>query len=148
MLALTLLISFFDNAFMNADIIQWVITVVCFGVYTTLIYKETWKIALHDHNMVLYNHAEFDRLKWVKAAVISQLPGIALLIYAQFSETEIGTVYFLYANLMSVLNLLWDGGIKIGLFIAVLYVFPVTLLAYKFGYSERHLSDLVVYSNR
>ncbi|MDR0858673.1 MAG: hypothetical protein LBN97_06565 [Oscillospiraceae bacterium] len=124
-------------------------TVICFAGYAYIVYTEAWKVGIYDQNRVLYNRADYDRFKAVKAAILSQIPGIALAVMVQVSHSEQWVRYanFYYANFTYVLTIARENSARWVYFVPPLFA-SLAVLGYHVGYKQARLSDRLLFKKR
>lgn len=124
------------------------VTVVCFVFYVVYVYVQSWRTGERDHNLVLYKHREYQPLRPVWAALISQAIGIVLVVLVQFPS--FGFTWVRYARYYY-LNFNWFL-IHVGetfrpiFFVPVLIPFIVAPAAYHMGYRGIYLANKLVFS--
>jgi hypothetical protein len=124
-------------------------TVICFVGYAYIVYTEGWKIGIYDQNRVLYNRAEYDRFKAVKAAVLSQVPGLVLVIMVNTTRSQQWVDYanWYYANFIYVLTVAREHSQRWVYFIPPLFA-SLAVLGYHIGYKQARLSDKVMFKRK
>ncbi|MGI5936238.1 MAG: hypothetical protein ACOX7I_05520 [Oscillospiraceae bacterium] len=125
----------------------FVASVVTPIAYLLLTYLDAWRAGERDHNLVLYGHIKWDRLKPAKAVLFSQLPGIfcSVLIISNVSHDYLNRfVRLFFMNMAYEIQLLSDSFRGIYLLPALLPFISV-LPGYFLGYKGRRISDRLVY---
>jgi hypothetical protein len=124
-------------------------TVICFIAYAYIVYSEGWKIGIYDQNRVLYKRAAYDKFKAVKAAVLSQVPGIVLVILVNTTRSQQWVEYanWYYANFIYVLTVAREHSQRWVYFIPPLFA-SLAILGYHMGYKQSRLSDRVMFKKK
>ena len=69
-----------------------VVTAVCFLFYVVYVYIHSWRAGQRDYNLVLYKHDVEKKYKALAASLLSQLPGLILVILVQLSPEDFSWV--------------------------------------------------------
>lgn len=127
-----------------------VVTIVCFLFYVLYVYSQSWHIGQKDHNRVLYGHEEYQPYKAHLASLISQIPGLILVILVQFRGADFSVIrYARYYYLDFNWFLLNYGSEQSWLYFIPVFFGPiVACFAYRLGYKGTFLSDKVVFTTK
>ncbi len=124
-------------------------TILSTAVYIACIYVDAWRTGQRDYNLVKYGHIKEDKLKGLKASIISQIPGLilaAVLIFYTKGDFFGQAYRWIYLFFCYVVNLLAEGT-KAAYFIPLVFA-PVTAsIAYRLGYKGTRLFDKIVFVN-
>ncbi len=124
-----------------------VVTAVCFIFYVVYVYIHSWRTGQRDYNLVLYKHEEEKKYKALAASLLSQLPGLILVILVQLSPEDFSWVRYAryyYLNFNYFLLTLGESFRAI-YFIPVLFAPIIAVPAYRMGYKGIYLANKVVY---
>jgi hypothetical protein len=123
-------------------------TVVSTAAYVVFIYLDAWRTGQRDFNLVKYGHIKEDKLKGLKAAVISQLPGLILaVVLAFFKAPDIaGQAYrWIYLFFCSVVNLIAEKTAA-AYFIPLIFAPIIAAVGYQLGYTDKRLINKIVFT--
>jgi hypothetical protein len=133
----------FSDSFMTI-----IVNIVCLAAYGYIVYTESWKIGVHDYNQVVFEKASKDQLKPLKAALGSQVIGIVIAVWIQFSPFSTNAIKyanFFYANFVFPIGFFRERGMN-GVYL-VPWIFAVVFAywGYIYGFRQKHLADSLVY---
>jgi len=116
-------------------------------LFTVLSYLEGWRTGSREANLIKYGRIRDDRLKGVKAAVISQLPGFALAIYLQFPAAPVWAGNFIRYFYLFAAYLIqqWTQKGPQGYFLPILLPLITVIGGYALGRRDIRLVNILVY---
>lgn len=141
----------------SSETTSLIITLICMVLYLVMAYIEAWRRGERDHNLVLFNHMEYNKFRGLIAGVLSQIPGIACAIAiivpsVDFSIERLGRFFYMNFNYMFVAL---DSSAASGSVSAFIYhlcyflpalVAPVLVgVAYVLGYKQIRVLDRIVW---
>ena len=125
-------------------IISCIVCTVLFAVFT---YLEGWRTGSRDSNLIKYGRIDDDRFKGVKAAVISQIPGIVLAILMQRPAPSVmvnNFIRYFYMFFAYALQRLTQTGTA-AYFVPALIPLATVIAGYSFGRRDIRIVNYIVY---
>ena len=142
---LILLVRFLGDQ--DSLIVASVIVPVAYLVFT---YLEAWRHAYKDRNMVNFGRVREDRLRGLKAAVISQIPGILcaiLSIWGNDSGIVSGGVRYFFISMAYEFNNFGEQYPVLFLLPALLPILSV-VPGYALGYRDKRIVNVLLYTRK
>jgi len=133
-----------EMAGFSDTVLTIIVNVVTLAAYLLLVYRDSWSIGQHDNNRVLFDRDKYDKLKWLKASLISQAPGILLGIWLQFSPDSLNAfklANFFYMNFRFPIMVMWESGLRFVYLLPWIIAVVTAFVGYTNGYALRRLSD-------
>ena len=124
-----------------------VVTAVCFLFYVVYVYIHSWRAGQRDYNLVLYKHDVEKKYKALAASLLSQLPGLILVILVQVSREDFSWVRYAryyYLNFNYFLITVGENFRAI-YFVPVLFAPLISVPAYRLGYKGIYLANKLIY---
>lgn len=145
----------------TADMVFYVVTqAICLTLVFIFIYPKLWERGSKDSNLVSFGHLKEDKLKGLKAGVISVIPPVlftaALLVLKPYmlKEFPVAVIKFVYSWSYS-FNALVCGdatklgdlsfGALVGLLLFNLFIVAVAGVSYYLGYKHIAVAERLVY---
>ncbi len=144
---------------LSAETTSGIVTIVCMVLYIAMTYVEGWRRGERDHNLVLYNHMDYNRFRGLIAGAISQIPGFVCAIATifpgvDFSVERLGRYFYINFNYMfTSLDRAIAAGTVSGFAYHICYFIPAILapvivgVSYHLGYKQVRILDRLVWSN-
>jgi len=134
----------------TAQLIGGIVSIILFAA---MLYLDAWKRGRSDNNLMNYGHLKTDRLRGLKIAALSQIPGLIFAILsAIFGYTETWTnsltVIFkaIYSPFVDIIWLLEQPTYWLRLIVPAIPA-AIYFTGYFFGYKELMISDKLYYKN-
>jgi uncharacterized membrane protein len=119
-------------------------------MYLVMTYLDGWRVAYRDRNMARSGRVKADKFRGVKAAAISQIPGIVLgvLCIAGVGGDYVGTFlrYFYMSVALEIQNL--GGSFPAIYILPALLPFLSVIPGYALGSRDIRLVNKIVYTNK
>lgn len=150
MLVLLALMSNLNSLGLNisGNFINIIVTAICFLFYIICLYIEAWRTGERDYNLVLYDRIEYNKLKPLLAALISQIPGFILALLMQFpvAGAQKFARYF-YLNFIYPIIVLDAEPYYLSAiyFLPILFAIVPAILGYFLGYRGIRLLDMLIF---
>lgn len=119
-------------------------------MYLVMCYIDAWRVGNRDRNMIKLGRVEYDRLRSLKAAVISQLPGIVcgiLSILGVRAGIVSGFERFFFMSMAYEIQSFSESFPAIYILPALLPILSV-VPGYAMGYADKRLVNYILYTRK
>lgn len=150
----TYFIMYLFSLFLGQELAQTVGSLLSIVLFTGMLYTEAWRAGQHDQNLINFGHYDKDPYVGLKAALISQIPGVLLAVtailrrlYEAFPSFFFALFRLFYLPFADILWLL--GQVSLLFYLLAPLVTPLIVhIGYTMGLKGFNLSERILYQKK
>ncbi len=134
--------------------VYWIISGLCCVMFCFFSYMDTWRKAMRDHNLVMYNYIQYNKWRGLLSGLLADIPGLVIIIFILITKASGASNYvdfakvgyfILYSPFVMLVTAL-EGPTHNLIYFLPLIVTPITGAAgYYFGYRNIGLVGQFIY---